>query len=156
MSDNARRIAAAVDPLAVADADTGYGNAINVVQTVQTYERAGIKPVASRRSGSHRNGVATWTASRSFRSRRWSPRCKSKLSPPARPRLPPLIARTDARPPHGFDDALDRAKQYAEAGADAVVRRGVDGCRGDRVGGDRALPASRCCSTGPKAARPHR
>ena len=42
MVDNARRIVAAVDVPVIADADTGYGNAINVVRTVQEYEQAGV------------------------------------------------------------------------------------------------------------------
>src|ERR687889_1938484 len=42
MVDNARRIAAAVGVPVIADADTGYGNAINVVRTVQLYEQAGV------------------------------------------------------------------------------------------------------------------
>ena len=42
MVDNARRIGAAVDVPVIADADTGYGNAINVVRTVQAYEQAGV------------------------------------------------------------------------------------------------------------------
>src|SRR3712207_9421251 len=42
MVDNARRIAAAVDVPVIADADTGYGNALNVVRTVQLYEQAGV------------------------------------------------------------------------------------------------------------------
>src|SRR5690349_14153671 len=43
MAENAGRIAAAVDPLpVVADADTGYGNELNVVRTVQEYERRGV------------------------------------------------------------------------------------------------------------------
>src|SRR3954470_5510943 len=42
MVDNARRIVAAVDVPVIADADTGYGNAINVVRTVREYEQAGV------------------------------------------------------------------------------------------------------------------
>src|SRR3954471_16135398 len=42
MVDNARRIVSAVDVPVVADADTGYGNALNVVRTVQLYEQAGV------------------------------------------------------------------------------------------------------------------
>ena len=42
MVDNARRIVSAVDVPVIADADTGYGNAINVVRTVQLYEQAGV------------------------------------------------------------------------------------------------------------------
>ena len=42
MVDNARRITAAGDVPVLADADTGYGNPINVIRTVQEYERAGV------------------------------------------------------------------------------------------------------------------
>src|SRR5579864_4003668 len=42
MVDNARRIARACALPVIADADTGYGNAINVVRTVQEYEQAGV------------------------------------------------------------------------------------------------------------------
>src|SRR6201997_4984116 len=42
MVDNARRIAQAVDIPVVADADTGYGNSINVIRTVREYEAAGV------------------------------------------------------------------------------------------------------------------
>ena len=48
MVDNARRIVAAVDVPVIADADTGYGNAINVVRTVQEYEQAGVAGCTSR------------------------------------------------------------------------------------------------------------
>src|SRR5450631_4052561 len=42
MVDNARRIAAAVEIPVIADADTGYGNAINVIRTVHEFEAAGV------------------------------------------------------------------------------------------------------------------
>src|SRR5437588_6668970 len=42
MVDNARRIAQAVDVPVIADADTGYGNSINVIRTVREYEAAGV------------------------------------------------------------------------------------------------------------------
>ncbi|MCM3523436.1 oxaloacetate decarboxylase, partial [Curtobacterium sp. P97] len=42
MTDNARRMAQAVEVPLVADADTGYGNALNVVRTVREYEQAGV------------------------------------------------------------------------------------------------------------------
>ena len=45
MVDNARRITAAVDLPVIADADTGYGNQINVVRCVQDYERAGVAAI---------------------------------------------------------------------------------------------------------------
>src|ERR1700744_3863766 len=42
MVDNARRIVQALDIPVIADADTGYGNSINVIRTVQEYEAAGV------------------------------------------------------------------------------------------------------------------
>lgn len=45
MTDNARRIAHAVDIPVIADADTGYGNPINVIRTVHEYEAAGVAAI---------------------------------------------------------------------------------------------------------------
>ncbi|MBV9683599.1 MAG: isocitrate lyase/PEP mutase family protein, partial [Solirubrobacterales bacterium] len=45
MVDNARRIAETVDIPVVADADTGYGNSINVIRTVREYEAAGVEAI---------------------------------------------------------------------------------------------------------------
>src|SRR2546421_269248 len=45
MVDNARRIVDAVQLPVIADADTGYGNAINVIRTVQEFERAGVAAI---------------------------------------------------------------------------------------------------------------
>src|SRR5437879_4382460 len=45
MVDNARRIARAVELPVIADADTGYGNPLNVIRTVQEYELAGVSAI---------------------------------------------------------------------------------------------------------------
>ena len=45
MAANADRIAAATNLPLIADADTGYGNAINVAHTVRAYERAGVAAI---------------------------------------------------------------------------------------------------------------
>src|SRR6516225_7511551 len=45
MVDNARRIVEAVDVPVIADADTGYGNPINVIRTVREYEAAGVAAI---------------------------------------------------------------------------------------------------------------
>src|ERR1700730_1214758 len=45
MVDNARRIVEAVDVPVIADADTGYGNPLNVIRTVQEYELAGVSAI---------------------------------------------------------------------------------------------------------------
>jgi 2-methylisocitrate lyase-like PEP mutase family enzyme len=118
MVDNARRIAAAVDVPLIADADTGYGNAINVVRTVQAYEQAGVAgihiedQVMPKKCG-HMSGKAVIPAEEMV----------GKLRAAVAARRDPaflLIARTDAAAVEGLDAALDRARAYAEAGADVL------------------------------------
>jgi 2,3-dimethylmalate lyase len=118
MVDNARRIAAAVDVPVIADADTGYGNAINVVRTVQLYEQAGIAgiqledQVMPKKCG-HMSGKALIGTDEMV----------GKLRAAAQARRDPdlvLIARTDAVAVTGVDDALTRARAYADAGADLL------------------------------------
>lgn len=125
MADNARRIASAVDLPVVADADTGYGNPINVIHTVQTYERAGVAglhiedQVMPKRCG-HMEGKAVIPAAE----------MEAKIGAAVDARTDPdlvLIARTDARGPNGLDDALDRANRYAAAGADALFVEALQG-----------------------------
>ncbi|SHG41348.1 isocitrate lyase/PEP mutase family protein [Geodermatophilus nigrescens] len=118
MVDNARRIAAAVDVPVIADADTGYGNAINVVRTVQLYEQAGVAgiqledQVMPKKCG-HMSGKALIGAGEMV----------GKIRAAAAARRDPdlvLIARTDAVAVTGVDDALARARAYAGAGADLL------------------------------------
>ena len=119
MVDNARRIAAAVDVPVIADADTGYGNALNVVRTVQLYEQAGVAgiqledQVMPKKCG-HMSGKALIGCDEMVG--------KVRAAVAAR-RDPDLvvIARTDAVAVSGVDDALDRARAYADAGADLLV-----------------------------------
>lgn len=118
MVDNARRISAAVDVPVIADADTGYGNPINVVRTVQEYERAGVAglhiedQILPKRCG-HMEGKQVIPTGEMV----------AKIEAAVAARHNPdlvIIARTDARAPNGIDDALDRAKRFAEAGADVL------------------------------------
>ncbi|HVL85889.1 MAG TPA: oxaloacetate decarboxylase [Pseudonocardia sp.] len=118
MVDNARRIASAVDVPVIADADTGYGNAINVVRTVQAYEQAGVAgihledQVMPKKCG-HMSGKTVIAADEMV----------GKIRAAAAARRDPdfvLIARTDAAAVHGLDDAIARARAYAAAGADVL------------------------------------
>ena len=118
MVDNARRIAQAVDVPVIADADTGYGNAINVVQTVREYERAGVAgihiedQVAPKRCG-HMEGKQVIDSSE----------MAEKIHAAIAARSSPdfmIIARTDARAVEGMDGALRRGRLYREAGADML------------------------------------
>ncbi len=118
MVDNARRIAAAVDVPVIADADTGYGNAINVVRTVQAYEQAGVAgihledQVMPKKCG-HMSGKAVIPADE----------MAGKIRAAVEARRDPdflLIARTDAAAVEGLSAAIDRGRTYADAGADVL------------------------------------
>ncbi|HEY0816205.1 MAG TPA: isocitrate lyase/PEP mutase family protein [Pseudonocardia sp.] len=118
MVDNARRIAAAVEVPVIADADTGYGNAINVVRTVQSYEQAGVAgihledQVLPKKCG-HMSGKAVIPADEMV----------GKIRAAVEARRDPdfvLVARTDAAAVEGLDAALDRARAYVDAGADVL------------------------------------
>ncbi|MHA6623362.1 isocitrate lyase/PEP mutase family protein [Pseudonocardia sp. DLS-67] len=118
MVDNARRIVAAVDVPVIADADTGYGNAINVVRTVRSYEQAGVAgvhledQVMPKKCG-HMSGKAVIGTDEMV----------GKIRAAVAARHDPdflVIARTDAAAVDGLDAALDRARAYADAGADLL------------------------------------
>lgn len=118
MVENAARIATAVSIPVIADADTGYGNPINVVRTIQEYERAGVAAIHMedqvwpKRCG-HMTGKAVIEAED----------MAAKIRAAADARSNPdflIIARTDALATHGFEHAIERGRLYAEAGADVL------------------------------------
>ncbi len=118
MVDNARRIAAAVYVPVIADADTGYGNAINVLRTVREYEQAGVAglhledQVHPKKCG-HMSGKEVVPTGE----------MAGKIEAAAAARRDPdllLIARTDAAAVEGLDAAIARARAYADAGADVL------------------------------------
>ncbi len=118
MVDHAYRIADAVDIPLIADADTGYGNAINVMRTIRAYERAGV-------AGCHIEDQEMPKRCGHFDEKRVIPTAEmlGKLAAALDARSDEdfiIIARTDARGVVGLDEALDRARAYGEAGADAV------------------------------------
>ncbi len=125
MVDNARRIAAAIDLPVLADADTGYGNQINVIRTVQEYERAGVAgihiedQVLPKKCG-HMENKAVVDASEMV----------GKIEAAVAARHDPdfvLITRTDARAPHGLDEAIARAHRFVDAGADVLFVEALEG-----------------------------
>lgn len=118
MAQQARYVARAVDAPVIADADTGYGEILNVARAVEEFEHAGLAgihiedQVAPKRCG-HLDGKAVIPADDMAR----------KIKAAVRARTDPnsfLIARTDARGVNGLDDAIERAKRYVDAGADAI------------------------------------
>jgi 2-methylisocitrate lyase-like PEP mutase family enzyme len=113
-----RDIMAACDLPVLVDADDGYGDVKNVVQTVHTYERMGVGALF-------------------LEDQRWPKRCghlegksvvpveehEAKIRAAATEKMNRdtfLIARTDARAVTGLDDAMRRAERYLRAGADCI------------------------------------
>ncbi len=118
MVDHARRIAQAVSVPVIADADTGYGNALNVMQTVREYERAGAAglhledQVWPKRCG-HMEGKRVIDGEEMAEKLRAAVEARSSKDFV-------IIARTDARAVEGLDAALRRGRRYREAGADML------------------------------------
>jgi 2-methylisocitrate lyase-like PEP mutase family enzyme len=128
MTERARMIVSALgDVPLIADADTGYGAGLNVVRTVRLYDDAGVAAIQledqvfPKRCGhlpdkqvvDAATFVQTLTAALDARSD------EGML----------VVARTDARAPLGLDAAIERANQYAEAGADIIfveAPQGID------------------------------
>ena len=118
MAGHARRLAQAVSVPLIADADDGYGNPLNVMRTVREYAAAGVAAlhiedqVAPKRCG-HMDGKDVIDAAEMVE--------KVHAAVEARDDGELLIiARTDARAVEGLDAALERARRYREAGADAL------------------------------------
>jgi carboxyvinyl-carboxyphosphonate phosphorylmutase len=117
MVANARRIVQAVGVPVIADADTGYGNPINVIRTVHEYEQAGVAAIhiedqlAPKKCG-HMEGKQLVPAEDMV--------AKLHAAVASRGSDLLLIARTDARAVEGLDLALTRAKRYRDAGADVI------------------------------------
>lgn len=112
------RIADAVRIPVIADADTGYGGVLNVYRTVRRLERAGAAAiqledqVAPKRCG-HFDGQTVVPSQEML----------DRLAAALDARVDEdvlIIARTDARASEGFQEAIERAHRYAEAGADML------------------------------------
>ncbi len=128
MAENARIIASCVNIPVIADADTGYGNYSNVIRTVREYERAGV-------------------AALHLEDQQWPKRCGYMANKQVIPKEEAvskikaaldarrdqnliIIARTDALAVGGWHEAEDRARSFAEAGADMIF---VDGIHEDNL-----------------------
>ena len=111
-------ICEAVSIPVIADGDTGYGNALNVIRTVRAYEKAGAAAiqledqVMPKKCG-HLAGKQLIEASEMVN--------KIKSAVDARKdRDFVIVARTDARAVLGLERAIERAQLYREAGADVI------------------------------------
>lgn len=118
MADAARNICNCTSVPVIADADNGYGSSLNVVRTVQEYEMAGVAAiqledqVMPKRCG-HMEGkqiIEKDDMTAKIRAAVYARRDPDTV----------IIARTDAVAVNGYEDAVDRAAAYREAGADVI------------------------------------
>ncbi len=119
MSENIQHIARTVDAVdipVIADMETGYGNALNVVRAVREYEKAGVASfhledqVSPKKCGHYEGKQLIGKAE-------MAGKIKAAVDTRRDEDLV-IIARTDARAVEGFDAAIDRMHAYLEAGAD--------------------------------------
>ncbi|MFB6302204.1 MAG: oxaloacetate decarboxylase [Haloferacaceae archaeon] len=116
MVDRARGFVEAVDVPVFCDADTGYGNALNVRRTIQAFERAGVAAVHiedqefPKRCG-HFEGKRVVPREEAVQRVRAAVDASDDIA---------VVARTDARAVEGLDEAIARGRAFADAGADAL------------------------------------
>jgi 2-methylisocitrate lyase-like PEP mutase family enzyme len=116
--ERAGQVVSAIKIPIIADADTGYGNAVNLVRTVREFERIGVAAihiedqVTPKRCG-HLDGKEVVSLEE----------VAQKIAAALATRTDPdfcIIARTDARAVNGMDDAIKRAEAFAKLGVDAI------------------------------------
>jgi 2-methylisocitrate lyase-like PEP mutase family enzyme len=119
ITSHARRVAAAVDIPVICDADTGYGNAVNVRRTVEEFEAAGVAAIhledqaSPKRCGQLPGARPVIELAEAV----------GKIEAAVAARRDPdfiIIARTDSAEAHGLDEAIKRAKAFRKAGADVL------------------------------------
>ena len=116
--ERAAQVVSAVKIPVIADADTGYGNAVNLVRSVKEFERTGVAAIhiedqiTPKRCG-HLDGKEVIPMAE----------MEKKLEAALASRSDPdfcIIARTDARGVHGLEDAIRRGRAFAKLGVEAV------------------------------------
>ena len=123
MVGNAKYIANAVDVPVICDADTGYGNPLNVQRTVREYEAAGV-------AGIHIEDQLFPKKCGFFDGKQVisSEEMVHKIHAALDARTDPdfvVIARCDAYAVTGWEDTVRRCKEYSDAGADVVFVDGI-------------------------------
>ena len=123
IADHTARIRDAVELPLIVDADTGFGNALNTYHAVRTLERAGADciqledQVSPKRCG-HFNGKEVISTAEMVG--KIHAACDARRDPDLL-----ILARTDAAAVEGFEAAIERAHQFAQAGADILFVEAV-------------------------------
>lgn len=118
-----KEIADATDLPLIGDGDTGYGNAMNVIRTVQEFERTGascmfLEDQAWPKRCGHMDGKQVIDAAEHAQKIRAA--CDARVDKNFL-----IMARTDSRAIYGLDDAIERGKMYADAGAELLFIEAV-------------------------------
>ncbi len=124
VSTEVRKIVSVAKIPLIVDIDTGFGEAINVIRTIREMENAGASAihmedqVLPKRCG-HLSGKSVISSSDMVK------KIKAAVSARKNPDFV-IIARTDARSVNGIEDAITRANEYVEAGADAIFSEALE------------------------------
>jgi 2-methylisocitrate lyase-like PEP mutase family enzyme len=116
---HAHRIASCVDIPLVCDADTGYGNAVNVRRTVEEFEAAGVAAIHIEDQASPKRCGQLPGARPVIELAEAAGKIEAAVAARRDPDFI-IIARTDAAEAHGLDEAIERAKAFRKAGADVI------------------------------------
>jgi 2-methylisocitrate lyase-like PEP mutase family enzyme len=137
--DHVAAIADAVELPILVDADTGFGNPLNVIRTVRLLERAGAAgiqledQVFPKKCG---HFAGKQVIARTAMAKKIKAACDARQDGDLQ-----IVARTDARAIEGIDAAIERAQAYVEAGADATfVEAPVDLAELERIARELSVP----------------
>jgi len=119
ITSHARRVAAAVDIPVICDADTGYGNAVNVRRTVEEFEAAGVAAIHLEDQASPKRCGQLPGARPVIELAEAIGKIEAALAARRDPDFI-IIARTDSAEAHGLDEAIRRGRAYRKAGADVI------------------------------------
>lgn len=127
VASRAQQISRMVDLPAIIDADTGFGEPLNAARSIQTIEDAGvagchIEDQVNPKKCGHSAGVDVVDVDVATR------RIRAAVDARRDPNFT-IIARTDARGVLGLSEAIDRAKAFVDAGADAIFPEALEGER---------------------------
>ena len=120
--DRTRRIVRVSGLPVLVDADTGFGEALNVVRTIKELEEAGaaavqIEDQVSPKRCGHLDGKSVVPAEAFAEKIRAAAQARTDLV---------VVARTDAKALHGMDEAIRRARLYRDAGADVIFPEALE------------------------------
>ena len=119
ITSHARRVVAAVDIPLICDADTGYGNAVNVRRTVEEFEAAGVAAIHIEDQASPKRCGQLPGARPVIELAEAAGKIEAAVAARRDPDFI-IIARTDAAEAHGLDEAIRRARAFRKAGADVL------------------------------------